>query len=104
MSALPPLLVAEVKITIGPEPGDCRVICPRQLSLREHLRILRAAKKAINNELFKLHKDSEQAMREYGGVAALDMPYWGFVFPRELRDMLAEVLAEYMELAAAPAR
>lgn len=43
-------------------------------------------------------------MREYGGVSALDMPYLGFVLPRKARDMLAEVLAEYMELADAPAR
>jgi hypothetical protein len=51
-----------------------------------------APKKAINNQLFELHKDGEQAMREYGGAAALDMPYLGVVLPRKAGDMLRERL------------
>ena len=58
VSASGPLPQVNVAISL-PSGGWGKVACPSGLSLRQKLRVLRAAKKQINAELYEVYKTLE---------------------------------------------
>ncbi len=59
VSASGPLPSVNVTISLAPHEGNGAVACPPELTFRQKQRLLRAAKKQINAELYEMHKTME---------------------------------------------
>jgi hypothetical protein len=59
VSTFGPLPSVNVSIDLPPQPSSGQITCPPGLTFEQKERLLRAAKKQINAELYEMHKTME---------------------------------------------